>query len=421
MNEKLKLPSKYTHVAIHLDETQGCLIDINSVATNASSPKFARTLNLKVGPTYDTPGAKTRQTAKIAGIKITLSADDMSTDLPGVPERGEVRTAASSLGRGTICPNLTAVRSAGEYEVPLTEASKKPELFAAHGLTKRDWERLEASQGRVPRFLFRCFGPKSGGNPDLNTINGIIPRGFLDGDKPTDMYMTDRLGEMIIDHIEVLETRTIFSSWSSCITNAIENASDKSYVAIIDRELLAPHVKVYRVLDLCEAGLCGSSGVENYAEDYDLEYLAYGPINGPGFHCVKYEDFRIRHEDLYYRRIYDEDPCRTVAKARQLAGLFRPAHDERPDIVIALTVLFLCLHFDGVKDERVRILEDGLLDAVVLCLRRELQSISLPPVNCGPFPLICPEMYTGPHRHLQQTVHLWRCIEGKVRSGEIPI
>lgn len=197
-------------------------------------------------------------------------------------------------------------------------------------------------------------------------------------------------------------------------------ASDRSYIAIIDRALLAPHVKIYRVPDLCKAGLCGVARAQDYIEDHDREYLAYGPINGPAFHCVKYEDFQNGYGNLYHSQIYDEHPSRTVAKARQLAELFRPPHDERPDIIIALTVIFSCLQFDGVMDKRPNILKkEELLNTLVLYLRRELESINLPPVGNNKLALINPNMYVGTHRHLQQTVHSWRCIEEKVRSGEI--
>ncbi|KAI1472221.1 uncharacterized protein F4812DRAFT_454030 [Daldinia caldariorum] len=315
--------------------------------------------------------------------------------------------------------HLTKSRSSAGIEVTYTEVPKLPEYVATHGLTRQAWEKLEASRKRVPRFLFRCFGRYSGGDTKLNTTSGIIPRGFLNGSKPTNMYMIKDLKRMIIDHLSFSTTETQFSSWAATTHYAEAHASDATYIAIIDRTLLAPHVKIYHFPELREAGLCDGPDGKPAIVGCNGEYLAYGPIEGSAFHCVSndYDKFARLYEPLLHVH-----PTSIVYRARRIAEIFRLGNDDRPDIVIALTVLFSCSHFRNFTMERAKILDKNLFVAVVSLIRSELRRLKLPPAGSNDLTPINPEMYIGPDiyaMHLEQTVVLWKCIEERLRLGDI--
>ena len=76
---------------------------------------------------------------------------------------------------------------------------------------------LIASQEKLPRFLFRAFGARSGGDYRLNTQYRITPRGFLRGKKPTNIYNISNLGNMVERHYRGQSVSTEFSSWAACI------------------------------------------------------------------------------------------------------------------------------------------------------------------------------------------------------------
>ncbi|KAI1387979.1 uncharacterized protein F4822DRAFT_430729 [Hypoxylon trugodes] len=234
---------------------------------------------------------------------------------------------------------------------PKPKPLRPPTTLLDIGISIEDWKMLEESQKNLPRFLFRAFGSKSGGDPRLNTRSGIIPRGFLDSKTPTNMYENRHLWYIIDRHLGGVDINTDFSSWASCITMALKYANIASYVAIIDVTLLAPHVKIYHVLDLYRVKLA--------KDEYPQEYLAYGPISGPAFHCVNMEDIkntayyslagRSYGTDGYFDGDIYEDPGKRVATAKKLASLFRPNHDKRPDIIIALTAAFSSLPYCGFR------------------------------------------------------------------------
>ncbi|KAI1411051.1 hypothetical protein F5Y13DRAFT_191638 [Hypoxylon sp. FL1857] len=312
-------------------------------------------------------------------------------------------------------PKSPVKSEAANAETPKVEGTVPPESLAALGLSKEMWEYLEASQQNLPRFLFRAFGTYSGGDPRLNTADGITPRGFLKGKKPTNIYEIPRLGEMVQRHVTGGTIATDFSSWAPCISFALANASQHAYVGIIDVTLLAPHVKIYHVTDLVDAGIC--------ADNYPYEYLAYGPINGPAFHCVAYSaaigrDYSTLAGHAYKNSNFDKsiytDLDKRVSTAKKLAALFRPDRDKRPDIIVALTAAFSSLAYSGY--DKSRALNQGLYDQLIIHLSDELEDVKLPPIGSKHPGLVNHKMYTYKFPQLQQLVVLLGAIENRIKS-----
>jgi hypothetical protein len=94
------------------------------------------------------------------------------------------------------------------------------------------------------------------------------------------MYEIPYLYDMVNGHLRYDQgTRTAFSSWTTDFWVAVHySTGGNRYIAILDTTLIESHVRVYHVPSLVRAGITRM----NYAE----EWLIYGPIKGPAFHCV---------------------------------------------------------------------------------------------------------------------------------------
>ncbi|KAI1654227.1 hypothetical protein F4813DRAFT_399147, partial [Daldinia decipiens] len=199
-------------------------------------------------------------------------------------------------------------------------------------------------------FLFRSFCSSSGGGYSyLNTTTGIIPHSFLNGETPTTIYDIYNLKQMIDGHLCGFRVRSAFSSWAADLHIAIRFLRDQSgYIAIIDTKILMDYVKIYHVKALFDAGL--ASGL------YDHEYLVYGPITGPAYHCVKYLD--ITRVGLYLTSmgaclrsipnaftpvstLSEGDMSRLMIQVREVALLFRRPGDSQLDAVIAVAAIII--------------------------------------------------------------------------------
>ncbi|CAJ2511442.1 Uu.00g070670.m01.CDS01 [Anthostomella pinea] len=290
---------------------------------------------------------------------------------------------------------------------PPTEPSRI--LLARNGLSREQWRNLEASRDNIPRFLFRGFSARSsGGDPRLNSKDGIVPHYSLDGTQPTSMYHVRRLalGEFVTHHLYGTPVSTPFSSWTQSITVAMNFAgSDHSaHIAILDTTLLAPHVSIYHTPSLKSAGLTGAS--------YKEEYLAYGPINGPAFHYVPCEDFVGTSLMRSPYPIVPKDIEDRVIRAKKTARLFRPSSDKRPDIVIVMTTYLSCLLFGYLAN----IHNPNLLKSLTVHLEKEMKAVKLPPATSDVVGLVNPKMDTSPGGELEHMVLLLQEIEKKVRS-----
>lgn len=276
-----------------------------------------------------------------------------------------------------------------------------------------------ASTEATPRFLFRIFGFASGGgHPRLNTEKGITPHAFLRGERPTSIYhmSSAKLKQIIDGHLSGVTTvKTCFSSWAASLHIALDAAHACETVAVLDTRLLPSHVRIYYVSALWRAGL--SSG------HYSQEYLAYGPISGPAYHCVPLTAVRKAglpspqywlYSDYYLpppeNPIYDSD----VAQAKQVAAMFQRPRREQPEVVVTVTALVLALKYRGWRE--VEDISPDDLDLITSHLAHELALVRIPARSSEPVGLVNPAMDTKDFPHLRQMVVLLRAIEKHLTS-----
>lgn len=227
----------------------------------------------------------------------------------------------------------------------------------------------------------------------------------MTGEKPTSIYDTPKLGSIVCGHLHGDSVNSCFSSWAACVTLAKELASSSVYVAILDTSLLANHVHIYHATAFFNVNFAKSH--------YDDEYLAYGPIEGPAFHCVEYHDlisggFHNLTVETTDPEDFEEGEARVkVLAAKRLAALFRPASDERPDVIIALTAAFA-----SIKNCNV----DWVTKYLFIHLASELEQLGSANISSDVPALVNHKMYTGHHIGLQQLKLLLREVEEKVKE-----
>lgn len=164
--------------------------------------------------------------------------------------------------------------------------------------------------GEIPRFLFRGFSKRSGGNPDLNTPTAITPHAFYGIPKPTQVDSSwlgsaitavfgprrqfsppkpaqfqdmswHRLRKEICGHLS--GTRTVnshFSSWTADLQTAMDFASrgPSPHIGVLDTRKRHKDNRIMHVLALWDAGL------STYR--FHAEYLVYGPVQGNSYTCM---------------------------------------------------------------------------------------------------------------------------------------
>ncbi|KAI5919395.1 hypothetical protein F4810DRAFT_502759 [Camillea tinctor] len=276
------------------------------------------------------------------------------------------------------------------------------------------------SRRTLPRFLFRGFTSMSGGGSDsrLNSPKGIIPHVFLDLDPhtkkprlPTNIYDIQNLQGMIDDHLGNVATPTYFSSWAANFMTArsfIHHGVSR-YLAILDTDRLESHVRVYHVPALRKATLT--------YHDYSEEYLIYGPVTGNGFHCVSWNMLKVTDTaGLIRNRALQGTERRSlknqVCVAKKLASLFRPPHDTRPDIIIAVTVVMYCNFNDNSNVNSNAVLLDELEEQ----LSKELQALQLPAKGAGQVGLVNPYTYHEGFPSVYRLVQVLLALEDRERS-----
>lgn len=163
--------------------------------------------------------------------------------------------------------------------------------------------------GEIPRFLFRGFNKRSGGNSKLNTPTAITPHAFYGIPKHNrdDSWVDSalkimfgpnreffppkpvRLGAMpyhqlskeICDHLEGdRRLNSHFSSWTADfgIAMGIANRGPSPHLGILDTKKRHADNMIMHVLALWEAGLSRWK--------YPEEYLVYGTVQGDSYTCL---------------------------------------------------------------------------------------------------------------------------------------
>lgn len=226
-----------------------------------------------------------------------------------------------------------------------------------------------------PRFLLRSFSARSGGGyRGLNRTDGITPLAFLETSlAPKTMYELPDLRHNIQHHLSNSSyLKTYFSSWATEFETIMGFAVEhkQGHIAIIDTALLPDPVSIYYSPHLQDYGLSGLS--------YAQEYLACGPIAGHAYHCVKLSDIKTDLTTLgwYNGRLSDYHGTGALSRitadhveaARRIAKRFRRPDDNRPGVVLFVTVTLL--------SNSARILPSSrshIVDLLIKGLRDELR------------------------------------------------
>ncbi|KAG6357788.1 hypothetical protein INS49_013667 [Diaporthe citri] len=269
-------------------------------------------------------------------------------------------------------------------------------LFSTAAASEKPWNLkddlpLLGSQTGVPKFLFRGFHAKSGGGEDarLNSWNGIIPHAFLRANslyrdkkgKLINMWeiQADWLYDIITLHIEnYRRIESPFSSWTHTLETALKFAleNDSSTIAVVDTSHASLVDRVWYTEDLNRADLTATS--------FPDEFLVYGPVSGPNYHCISVRDLV---NTTRIRDIIDSPPTAfgndrvsciergAVEASRQIATALQPPDASLENIVI-LTARFVGVRAAKFMD-RLDYLGDPELKAFLYYVRDDLQRLAL--------------------------------------------
>lgn len=190
--------------------------------------------------------------------------------------------------------------SHGKLTISLDEDRNEP----ITGTLKDNLEALR--KNNVPRYLFRAWGSNSGGGPDLstNSVDEIIPHGFMNGQKGHKFYEMPKseIKAMVNAHFGgKKDIPSEFSSWSASLLMVLffakleENKGHKGmHIAVIDIQRL-DGVLVWHVPHL----------TNDEHEEGIHEYLAHGPISGPGYKAVSLQSLRNSGLEFLFPELED--------------------------------------------------------------------------------------------------------------------
>ncbi|KAI0477264.1 hypothetical protein GGR56DRAFT_636541, partial [Xylariaceae sp. FL0804] len=236
------------------------------------------------------------------------------------------------------------------------------------------------------------------------------------------MYDIPELASMINGHLTgQRHPLSEFSPWAACFRFALDyaeqRAADSCFVAILDTTLLQGHAQIFHVKSLHVAGLARNA--------YSHEYLAYGPISGPAYHCVAYQDiltasqtgpmplgnpFKIASRSKFawvaQKRTRTGDT--RMKSTKRIAALFRHQHDTRPDAVLVVAAALMALTGGFTNHEISKEISTEFRDG--------LKQVQLPASGSLKLGLANPLTFTSGFPQLQQMVTLLLDIEKGEKS-----
>jgi len=276
----------------------------------------------------------------------------------------------------------------------------------------RDKSQIQEAALRTPRYLFRGWGnsPRnpSGGYVGLNTPERITPLAFLNDNKPgrSSIYSMRRkeLTTILYQHLfGAIGFRTRFSSWGASLLVAWNFAVGHadSYISITDTQKLAGRNAVLHVPSL--------SFLLPACERFDMEYLAYGIIDGDAHRAIPTSEFsgimgwlpRWSLDDAVSACStagYDEITASEVRLAKSVAERFGP------DFVVPVTVALLTLYQrcgDYWQCEHIHGLENVV---------SQLQDCNVPEHWCRDPSILADVVYTNGYGEVKQMIRLLRAL-----------
>jgi hypothetical protein len=149
---------------------------------------------------------------------------------------------------------------------------------------------LTDASRKVPKYLFRMWDKRSGGDSRLNTPKTITPHAFRDSRGHKSVYDMSR-SEFVHNtslHVNFGTGSSEFSSWSHSPFFVFGYAQSRkprqeAHIAIIDTEELAQSNPAFYVPVL------GQIFHRPEVYSYDEEYLVHGVITGPSYRAVPFK------------------------------------------------------------------------------------------------------------------------------------
>lgn len=221
---------------------------------------------------------------------------------------------------------------------------------------------------QIPRFLFRGFTKYSGGGePGLNTTEGITPLGFLSGYDEETAMASDldpwTLRERANLHCRWLpDAPTPFSSWSHDWRTALRFACSVHYASPAERghplEYYGCHIAVLDTWALGDEEMLRNKifhvpqfGVPGM--QIECEWLVWGRVSGPAYRCVPIPAIREAVNcNLWPNHNPRKQPDHylLLAEARDsmlVAGCFQREDDTSADVMLAVAAAEMASRFFG--------------------------------------------------------------------------
>lgn len=306
-------------------------------------------------------------------------------------------------------------------------------------LTRADLVYVQEWKSRLPRFLFRGFHARSGGNSALNGSRLIQPHAFhganheswpgeqVGGTPAAASIDIMGLRYEINGHLGGIPVKTHFSSWAADFETAIRYAAggerpggiDSAMIAVLDTTLCdARHTAIYHVPALKAAGISQAG--------FPHEYLVYGPVVGAAY-CCCVSMSTLRREGLVVHHLRHSPAARPSCEvswitrghldhASKIASLFGHEMYKLAGPALFLTVFAAELsrhHSDRVSPTeelgRAWSRDDALMIFKYLWPRIEDASM------CDCQPLVNPKTYVTGFRQLGCMVQLLTLLEEAIR------
>lgn len=278
---------------------------------------------------------------------------------------------------------------------------------------------VDAKTGN-PRIMFRGFHSKSGGGGHgLNGPNGVTPHAFLNGKKPTTMWDIPDLPKMVEDHLAAEENlASAFSSWTHFWSTAVHFSQyrRKSGVRIAVLDTTSMEDDVWFSDDLFWAGVCEYPW-------YD-EYLLYGPISGPKYHCISpdglYRTTRIKDLLNGSTFVFGENPGLSaiergaIESAREVAAFLQPRGASTENLAL-LTARFVSYRAHSLVGKWQRCMHDLDLDRYTHYTRDDIQVLAMR-ADGWDMSLVDGTMDTTHSRSLDYEVQLLQAVENVVHA-----
>lgn len=279
---------------------------------------------------------------------------------------------------------------------------------------------VDAKTGN-PRIMFRGFHSKSGGGADhrLNGPHGVYPHAFLGEKEPTNVWDIPDLRKMVNDHLMAETDRpSAFSSWTHVWQTAVffSHYGDESgtSIAVLDTTSMADDVWFSEDL--------WCAGISEYA--WSEEYLLYGPITGPKYHCISpdklYRTTRLKDLMDGSTFVFDEDPGLStiergaIESAREVAAFLQPRGASTENLAI-LTARFVSYRVHSLVGKWQRCMYDVDLDKYTHYTRDDIQVLAMR-ANGWDISLVDGTMDTTHCRSLKFEVQVLQAVENVVHA-----